>query len=57
MLIMCSNEISIITGLTNITNEILLKFIYKPTYQYSGGVPKVEIQLHFTENSTLDTTT
>ena len=47
---------SIKTGLAKVTYEISLKFIYGPTYQYSGGVPKVEIQLYFTVNSTIDTT-
>jgi hypothetical protein len=56
MLIRCINVIPIITGLANATYEITLKFIYRPTYQYSGGVPKVEIQLHFTVNSTIGTT-
>jgi hypothetical protein len=53
MLIRCTNEISVITGLANVTYEITLKYIYRPTYQYSGGVPRLEIQLHFTVNSTV----
>jgi len=56
MLIRCNNEISIIPGLANVTYEISLNFIYKQTYHYSSGVHKVEIQLHFTVNSTIDTT-
>jgi hypothetical protein len=43
MLIRCTNEVLIVNGLSNVTFEILLKFIYGPTYQYSGVVNKVEI--------------
>jgi hypothetical protein len=56
MSIRCTNEISIIAGLANVTYEISLRFIYKPTCQHSGGVSTVEIHLHFTVNSTIGTT-
>ena len=41
MLIRYTNEISIITGLSNVVYNISLKFIYRPTYQYSDGLPTV----------------
>jgi hypothetical protein len=56
MLIRCTNKLSIVTGLANVAYEISSKFIYRPTYQYSGVSHKVEIQLLFTVNSTIDTT-
>jgi hypothetical protein len=56
MSIRCTNEISIIAGLANVTYEISLRFIYKPTCQYSGGVSTVEIHLYFTVNSIIGTT-
>jgi hypothetical protein len=43
MLISCTNEVLIVNGLSNVTYEISLKFNYRPTYQYSGVVNKVEI--------------